>query len=83
MPVSENDIDRLEAKHAERLLDIAVFAIKTPYDSDAAHDEAMDAVEKFLFEHADWVDVPATAISDIAYGMASRAVPLRRPDLRA
>ena len=76
----ERMMDRLEQKHDGEMLRIGIAAVERnqqgrgEWDVEHAHDEAKDAIEKYLFEQPDWEPVEATVISDVAYEVADRAI---------
>jgi hypothetical protein len=80
----ERLVERLEQRWDNRLLEIAVAYIgrdvdisigrtADTLDPEEQRENARLAVEKTLFDHADWEPVKATDISDIAYEYAEKA----------
>lgn len=52
---------------AEAHAAVIALSLAAKESLDAIRDAAIDAVEKVLFEADEWVNVPATEISDLAY----------------
>jgi hypothetical protein len=74
----EQQVERLERKHATAIASIASAAVPREGDvEDATRDDAIDAVETALFNDEEWAPVKATDISDIAHEAVDRAIAAR------
>lgn len=75
--IMERLVERLMAQDERHLIAAARRSfervIDGPNDYDWCRDDAIDRVEKYLFNDLRWEAVPATVISDIAHEVADKA----------
>ena len=63
---------RISAAAADALRNYPAGDYEPGYDG--RHDHVTDVVSSLLLDSADWTDIPATDISDIAYEAATQAL---------
>jgi hypothetical protein len=72
----EQNVTGLEKAWTQRIEARAAAAYRGSKEVDSEHrrDDAIDAVEKMLFDSLHWENVKATDISDIAYEAVDRVI---------